>query len=118
MLTSAPPDLAMRCYQPQLAHAIRTQWGGEGLEVAHLVGLEAVGLAMGPAWSPLPVQAVVLDELNAEYLLQQHAYEVAKAHPGHWVGAAYSWAQTRKLQSYERMACRAAQGSGRPPAAE
>ena len=105
---SPTPDLAVRCYQPQLAAAVAEACAVHAIHVLHLVGLEAAGAIMGPRWRQPPRVRVVLDELNAEYLLQERARSVGLATPGQWLGAAYSWAQATKLRAYERRACEAA----------
>ena len=53
---------------------------------------------------------VVFDDHNAEYLLQQRAFETdaCSSHPRGWIGAAYSFVQWRRLRRYERRACLAA----------
>jgi glycosyltransferase involved in cell wall biosynthesis len=49
---------------------------------------------------------LVFDNHNAEYLLQQRAFQTDVRRPRRWVGAAYSLAQWRKLAAYERRVCR------------
>ncbi len=105
---SPTPDLALRCHQPRLADAVAKTCATHHIDLLHLIGLEAAGAIMGHGWWQPPMMQVVLDELNAEYLLQERARSVGQATPGQWLGAAYSWAQTRKLRAYERRACQAA----------
>ncbi|MSQ10836.1 MAG: glycosyltransferase [Dehalococcoidia bacterium] len=102
--TDPAPDLAYRNFQPQLAHAIRQQLGDVAIDVVHLVGLESVGALMGPDWAPPQAKAVLVDEVNAEHVLQQRAQRVELRQPRRWPGALYSWMQARKLKRYERRA--------------
>ncbi len=103
-LIDPAPDLAYRNFQPQLAHAIREQLRDVAIDVVHLVGLESVGALMGPDWAPPQAKAVLVDEVNAEHVLQQRAQRVELRQPRRWPGALYSWIQARKLKNYERRA--------------
>jgi glycosyltransferase involved in cell wall biosynthesis len=51
---------------------------------------------------------LVFDDHNAEYVLQQRAFETDVHQPRRWVGAAYSFVQWRRLRRYERRACEVA----------
>jgi glycosyltransferase involved in cell wall biosynthesis len=59
---------------------------------------------------------LVFDDHNAEYVLQQRAFETdlrrssppGRAQVRRWIGAAYSFVQWRRLERYERRACQAA----------
>jgi glycosyltransferase involved in cell wall biosynthesis len=59
---------------------------------------------------------LVFDEHNAEYVLQQRAFETDRQWSGsigrkqvkRWIGAAYSFIQWQRLERYERQACLAA----------
>jgi glycosyltransferase involved in cell wall biosynthesis len=60
-------------------------------------GLRA-GSAQGrPLW--------VFDDYNAEYVLQQRAFETDVRHPRRWIGALYSFIQWQKLRRYETAVC-------------
>jgi sugar transferase (PEP-CTERM/EpsH1 system associated) len=76
----------------------------EGIEMAQYL-LQAAE-RRGEASLPL----LVFDDHNAEYVLQQRAFETdaRSLHPRRWIGAAYSLVQWRRLRRYERRACRAA----------
>ncbi len=50
----------------------------------------------------------VFDNHNAEYVLQQRAFESDVRNPRRWLGAVYSLIQWQKLRRYERRVCRAA----------
>jgi glycosyltransferase involved in cell wall biosynthesis len=55
-----------------------------------------------------PRSLLVFDDHNAEYVLQQRAFETDVRLPGRWVGALYSLIQWQKLRRYEACACRVA----------
>lgn len=74
----------------------------EGIELAQYLLL--VAERRGPQKRPL----LVFDDHNAEYLLQQRAFETDARQPKRWIGAAYSFVQWQRLRSYERRACRTA----------
>jgi glycosyltransferase involved in cell wall biosynthesis len=58
------------------------------------IGLRAQGR---PLW--------VFDDYNAEYVLQQRAFETDVRHPRRWIGALYSFIQWQKLRRYEAAVC-------------
>jgi len=53
-----------------------------------------------------PAPALVLDEHNAEYLLQRRAWEIARQ-SWRWPAALYSWVQAGRLARFEAQACQA-----------
>ena len=52
----------------------------------------------------------IFDDHNAEYVLQQRAFETDVRQPRRWVGALYSFIQWKKLSRYEATICRLADG--------
>jgi len=50
----------------------------------------------------------IFDNHNAEYVLQQRAFETDVRHPRRWVAALYSLIQWKKLSRYEATICRLA----------
>ena len=50
---------------------------------------------------------LVFDDHNAEYILQQRAFETDARQPRRWMGALYSLIQWQKLRRYEARVCRA-----------
>ena len=52
----------------------------------------------------------IFDDHNAEYVLQQRAFETDVRQPRRWVAALYSLIQWKKLSRYEAMICRLADG--------
>jgi glycosyltransferase involved in cell wall biosynthesis len=55
-----------------------------------------------------PHSLVVFDDHNAEYVLQQRAFETDVIHPHRWHAAAYSLLQWRRLRRFEAATCRRA----------
>jgi len=51
---------------------------------------------------------LVFDDHNAEYVLQQRAFETDARQPRRWIGALYSLIQWQKLRRYETLVCRSA----------
>jgi glycosyltransferase involved in cell wall biosynthesis len=74
----------------------------EGIELAQYLFQAAETRAA--ASHPL----LVFDDHNAEYVLQQRAFETDIRRPRRWIAAAYSLVQWRRLRRYERRACRTA----------
>jgi sugar transferase (PEP-CTERM/EpsH1 system associated) len=71
----------------------------EGIELAQY--LFQVADLRGDKVRPL----LVYDDHNAEYVLQQRAFETDVRQPRRWIAAAYSYVQWRRLRAYERRAC-------------
>ena len=71
----------------------------EGIELAQY--LFQVADIRGDRKRPL----LVYDDHNAEYVLQQRAFETDVRQPRRWIAAAYSYVQWRRLRTYERRAC-------------
>jgi len=95
-----------RLASPDLAARARALIARERFDVVHVGGLEMAGAGL-----PLrETAAVVLDEHNAEHVLQQRAFANECRPGGNPVGALYSLLQWRKLRRYEAMACRLADG--------
>lgn len=57
---------------------------------------------------PIGRPRLVFDNHNAEYVLQQRAWETDRHKPSRWHGALYSFIQWHKLERYERRICREA----------
>jgi glycosyltransferase involved in cell wall biosynthesis len=108
-LTSRQPDLAHRLASPAFRQALQTALDGSHFDVVQFEGLE-----MAPyleqvlehvkrvARSP----RLVLDEHNAEYVLQRRVFEIDLGVPRRWPSALYSLVQWRRLKRYESWACR------------
>jgi sugar transferase (PEP-CTERM/EpsH1 system associated) len=107
ILTSPLPDMALRLPSP-VFRALLADWlKTTQYDVVQVEGIEMAqyGLAVGAnGHSPL----LVFDDHNAEYVLQQRAFETDVRLPKRWVGALYSLIQWQKLRRYETRICRAA----------
>ena len=109
LLTSSLPDMAFRLYAPAFVQALREIVSQERYDIVQIEGIELAryGLLLRE-WLGAAAPRVILDEHNAEYLLQRRAFERDLAHPGRWPAALYSLVQWFRLAHFERRACRAA----------
>ncbi|MCL5256243.1 MAG: glycosyltransferase, partial [Chloroflexi bacterium] len=114
MMVSSTPDLATRLVSPDFARKLYHLLSMERFDLVQVEGLELAGFALpvmrqmsavgAVDWRPAEHRPLfVLDEHNAEYLLQRRAFEATLPRP---LPAAYSFVQWRKLRLYERNACR------------
>jgi sugar transferase (PEP-CTERM/EpsH1 system associated) len=111
VLTSPLPDMALRLpsteYQARLADLLNR----EEFDVVQVEGIEMAqyGLALlaQRRSSDNRRPCLVFDDHNAEYVLQQRAWEIDRRYPAKWHRALYSLLQWRKLQRYEAQVCRA-----------
>jgi len=101
VLASPKPDLAWRLRSARFQSAL------DGLLAAHR--FDAVvyeSLEMAPFRRPIGGAAAVLDELNAEYVLQRRAWLNDARVPARWPASAYSLLQWVKLRRWEAAVCR------------
>lgn len=96
------PDLAKRLASPAFETALTQILGAENFDVIQCEALEMVPFLVN---RPGLTARLVLDEHNAEYLLQRRIFEQDwksgwKRRPA----ALYSWLQARRLTAYERKA--------------
>ncbi len=110
LLFSRLPDMAQRLPSTQFRAALAATLEREKPDVVEVEGIELAQYlfqaAAGRAGEKHPL--LVFDDHNAEYVLQQRAFETDVRLPRRWLGAAYSFVQWRRLRGYERRACRAA----------
>ncbi|MBN1660894.1 MAG: glycosyltransferase [Anaerolineae bacterium] len=137
LFLSRLPDMAQRLPSAQFRAALDATLERANPDVVQVEGIELAqylfqaAARRGNGERPL----LVFDDHNAEYVLQQRAFETDAAHlipgrsrrvraapdpdkvdtaPAHdaagrrWIGAAYSLVQWRRLRRYERRACLAA----------
>jgi glycosyltransferase involved in cell wall biosynthesis len=116
------PDMALRLpsveFQAKLAAALRREPFDvvqiEGIEMAYPWVLEVrnwkLDYGTEPPTSNLRLPISIFDDHNAEYVLQQRAFETDVRQPRRWVAALYSLIQWKKLSRYEAMVCRLADG--------
>jgi sugar transferase (PEP-CTERM/EpsH1 system associated) len=101
------PDMAQRLPSPSFRTALAATLDQERPDVVEVEGIELAQYlfqaADHRAGSSRPL--LVFDDHNAEYVLQQRAFETDVRQPRRWVGAAYSFVQWRRLRRYERRAC-------------
>jgi glycosyltransferase involved in cell wall biosynthesis len=108
-LTSSLPDLAHRLASPSFARALQNVLEGQCFDVIQFEGLE-----MAPYLAQVLEHVdqkgarphLVLDEHNAEYVLQRRVFEMDVRRPRRWPSAVYSLAQWFKLERFEAWACR------------
>ncbi len=108
-LTSPLPDMALRLASPAFHRRLAAWLARETFDVVEVEGIEMARYLQqvvqarrdgGPA--------VVLDDHNAEYLLQQRAFATDRRLPRRWLAAVYSFLQWQKLRRYEALTCRLA----------
>jgi sugar transferase (PEP-CTERM/EpsH1 system associated) len=108
-LFSPLPDMALRLPSAQFRRKLAARLGGERFDVVQVESIEMAPYAMGDAgWEMDDTQdrpLWVFDDYNAEYVLQQRAFETDVRHPRRWIGALYSFIQWQKLRRYEAAVC-------------
>ncbi len=121
LLLSPHPDMALRLRSPAFQRALGDVAARHAFDVIQVEGIELAQYALwlrghrppGLPRLPLPFPAdrsplLVFDDHNAEYVLQQRAFETDLRQPRRWIGAAYSFVQWRRLRRYEARICRLA----------
>lgn len=122
-LASPAPDMGLRLasktFQAQLGMLLERY----RYDVVQIEGIEmapyGLWLVQHPLWRyarekenlptiPIGRPRLVFDDHNAEYVLQQRAWETDRLKPGRWHAAAYSLVQWDKLRRYERQICQQA----------
>ena len=111
LFLSRLPDMAQRLPSAQFGSALAATLEREDPDVVQVEGIELAqylfqAVASRAAGRRRPL--LVFDDHNAEYVLQQRAFETDTRQPRQWVGAVYSFVQWKRLQGYERRACLAA----------
>ena len=103
LVFSSRPDLAWRLFDPGLHQAVTHLAATNGFDVLLVEGLE-----MAPYLETYLAHCrrhtrprVVMDAHNAEYVLQQRAFQADLSHPLRWHAALYSLMQWFKLRRYE-----------------
>jgi sugar transferase (PEP-CTERM/EpsH1 system associated) len=104
------PDMAQRLPSAQFRDALAATLEHLGLDVVEVEGIELAQYLFQAAASRRARERpwLVFDDHNAEYVLQQRAFETDVRLPRRWVAGAYSFVQWQRLRSYERRACLAA----------
>jgi sugar transferase (PEP-CTERM/EpsH1 system associated) len=104
------PDMAQRLPSADFAGALDATLQRLDPDVVEVEGIELAQYLFQVTGRRESVgrPLVVFDDHNAEYVLQQRAFETDVRQPRRWIGAAYSFVQWQRLKGYERRACRAA----------
>lgn len=122
LFLSPLPDMALRLpsveFQAKLTATLRRVPFDvvqiEGIEMARYWMLEVRNWKLDhearPPTSILQLPSSIFDDHNAEYVLQQRAFETDIRQPRRWVAAIYSLIQWKKLSRYEAMICQLADG--------
>ncbi len=112
LLFSGRPDLSWRTDSPAFRRLLAARLAEDPPEVLLVEGLEMAAYGLWArrwqARAGRPVPRLVLDEHNAEYLLQRRAWEIARREGRSLPAALYSWVQARRLARFERHACQQA----------
>ena len=109
LLTSRSPDLAHRLTSPDFARALQDLLAAQSFDVIQFEGLETapyLAQVLEHADRTGVRPRLVLDEHNAEYVLQRRVFEMDVQRPRRWPSALYSLAQWHKLKRFEAWACR------------
>lgn len=105
MLVSSRPDMALRLKSSAMhAHATALV-SAPSFDVVQVEGIEMARYALEQSSGTTPR---VFDDHNAEYVLQRTAFRSDAHNFRRWHAALYSLIQWKKLQAYERHACRIA----------
>ncbi len=106
-LFSPLPDMALRLPSAEFRRKLAARLKSERFDVVQVESIEMAPYAMGDAgWETDDRPLWVFDDYNAEYVLQQRAFETDVRHPRRWIGALYSFIQWQKLRRYEAAVCR------------
>ena len=103
------PDMALRLPSAEFQARLEAWLKETSFDVVQVEGIEMAGYGLGirdqgPGIRGRPL--LVFDDHNAEYVLQQRAFETDARQPRRWVGALYSLIQWQKLRRYEARVCR------------
>ena len=104
-LFSPRPDMALRLWSPRLANRLSALLREREYDVIQIEAIEMARYGL-LARRLAPRALLVLDDHNAEWLLQRRTAEAERQLKGWSVGAIYSLIQTWKLRQFERQVCR------------
>ncbi|GAB4188527.1 MAG: glycosyltransferase [Roseiflexaceae bacterium] len=102
-LASPLPDMALRNASAAYRAALAELLAREHFDVVQAESIEMAGYLHA---SPTRPALLILDQFNAEFVLQRRAFLADAQRPARWHAAAYSLAQWRKLAGYERRVMR------------
>lgn len=104
MLASRRPDMAMRSRSDALLGLLSGTIGDVSPDIVQVQALD-MAYALPTIRASLPSAALILDQHNAEYVLQRRALSLDARLPRRWPQAAYSLVQWLRLRRYERDVC-------------
>ncbi|MBW7881786.1 MAG: glycosyltransferase [Caldilineaceae bacterium] len=110
LITTVTPDMGLRLESPAM-HTQVQAWAGERhYDIVQVEGIELAQYGMAIAGHKHGRQrpALLFDNHNCEYLLQQRNALTDLRQPRRWIAAAYSLIQWRKLRRYEATILRTA----------
>ncbi|MFZ2487542.1 MAG: glycosyltransferase [Anaerolineae bacterium] len=122
-LTSASPDMGLRLASSTFQARLGMLLERYRYDVVQIEGIEmapyGLWLLQHPLWRnaqqkdnlptiPIGRPRLVFDDHNAEFVLQQRAWETDRHKPTRWHAALYSRIQWKKLRRYERQICQQA----------
>jgi sugar transferase (PEP-CTERM/EpsH1 system associated) len=106
-LLSAAPDMALRLESAEMHRLVAAWTAAERYDIVQFEGIELAQYGRGAA-SGANRPALVFDDHNCEYLLQQRNALTDLRTPRRWVAAGYSLVQWQKLRRYEAATVRQA----------
>lgn len=114
----ARPDLVRRLRSAAFVANLASLMASSSFDLVQIEGLELAwhwnalrsAVRNGQVRAPQSLPKVVLDDHNAEYVLQRRAHEIDRGNPTRWLGALYSLLQWQKLVRYERRFCQSVSG--------
>ena len=110
LVTTRLPDMAQRLPSDEFAAALERFLEQQDLDIVQVEGIVLAQYLFHVTESRDPAGRllVVFDDHNAEFVMQQRAFETDIRQPRRWIAAAYSLVQWRRLRCYEYQACMAA----------
>jgi sugar transferase (PEP-CTERM/EpsH1 system associated) len=99
LLSDPVPDLARRLESAAMWSELDAL-ADRGFDVVQIEGFEMAPFGLSVPHVGRPPRRIY-DAHNAEWLLQERAWQADVRRPGAWAGAGYSLAQTRKIRRYE-----------------
>ncbi len=100
LLATSRPDMSWRLWSPVLNQRLAERLSGESFDVVEIEGIEMTPyLPTIKAAQPRPL--IIYDAHNAEWILQQRAFQADIKNPRRWIAAFYSWMQWHRLRRYE-----------------
>lgn len=106
LLTSSAPDMARRSRSLSLLRLLEDDLRRLQPDIVQIQALD-MAYVLPTVRSAVARAKVILDEHNAEYVLQQRALAVDRRRPLRWPIALYSSIQSARLRRYERAVCEA-----------